>query len=274
MLNNEQRALSKTADVLLRKMKRVPDVLLILGSGLGNFAERIQQPLVFPYGEIPHFPVSTVPGHAGQLVAGELEGKFLAVMQGRFHYYEGYSLEEVTYPVKVFAKMGTEVLVVTNAAGILNTGFKPADLMLLTDHLNLLSANPLRGQNNEELGPRFPDMTEVYSKELRQKALAAAAELNLPLREGVYVAMSGPSYETPAEVRMLRVLGADAVGMSTVPEAIVAHYCGMQCLGISCMTNYAAGMTAGTLNHQEVLDNAQIANKNFCRLLHHVIKLL
>ncbi len=274
MLCNEQGILAETADDLLRKMKRAPDALLILGSGLGNFAERIQQAVALPYGEIPHFPVSTVPGHAGQLVVGELEGKFLAVMQGRFHYYEGYSLDEVTYPIKVFAKMGTKVLVVTNAAGILNADFKPADLMLLTDHLNLLSVNPLRGQNNEELGPRFPDMTEVYSKELRQKALNAAAELNISLREGVYAAMSGPSYETPAEVRMLRILGADAVGMSTVPEAIVAHYCGMRCLGLSCMTNYAAGMTGETLNHQEVLDNARTANEKFCRLLHYVIKLL
>jgi purine-nucleoside phosphorylase len=271
MLENENKLLIETVDFILNKIEKIPDALMILGSGLGNFAEKIENPVVLKYKDIPNFPVSTVQGHAGQLVIGSAGGKYVAAMQGRFHYYEGYNLDKITFPVKVFAKMGTEILIATNAAGIVNEKFKPTDLMVLTDHINLMFSNPLLGKNNETLGPRFPDMTEVYTKELRELALKTAEKHNIPLRQGIYAAMSGPSYETPAEIRMVRFLGGDAVGMSTVPEAIVAHYCGMKCLGISCLTNYGAGITDQKLNHKEVLLNSQTANDYFCDLLYNVI---
>lgn len=271
MLENENKLLRETADYILGKIRRVPDILMILGSGLGNFAERIENPTVLPYADIPNFPVSTVAGHAGQLVVGDIGGKYVAVMQGRFHYYEGYAMDKVTFPVKTFAVLGTKTLIATNAAGIVNEAFNPAELMLLTDHINLMFNNPLIGRNNEELGARFPDMTEVYTKELRDLAAAVAKRQNIPLRQGVYAAMSGPCYETPAEVRMIRALGGDAVGMSTVPETTVAHYCGMKCLGISCMTNYGAGISNEKLNHEEVLENSAIANEYFCNLLYSIV---
>lgn len=271
MLANENILLKATAEYILDKIKRTPEVLLILGSGLGNFAERIENPIILPYADIPNFPLSTVAGHAGQLVVGDIGGKYVAVMQGRFHYYEGYAMDKVTFPVKAFAVMGTKTLIATNAAGIVNKDFRPAELMVLTDHINLMFNNPLLGKNNDELGPRFPDMTEVYTRELRRLALAVAKRDNIPLRQGVYAAMSGPSYETPAEVRMIRALGGDAVGMSTVPETIIAHYCGMKCLGISCMTNYGAGITDEKLNHEEVLENSKTANEYFCNLLYSIV---
>lgn len=192
-------------------------------------------------------------------------------MQGRLHYYEGYSLDKVTYPVKVFAKLGTKTLIATNAAGIVNTEFNPTDLMVLTDHINLMCNNPLIGFNNEELGPRFPDMTEIYNKKLRDLTAKVAADLNIPLRQGVYTALSGPCYETPAEVRMVRIIGGDAVGMSTVPETTVAYYAGMNCLGISCLTNYGAGIADKKLDHEEVLANSELANDYFKKLLYNVI---
>lgn len=271
MLENENKLLQETGNYILGKTRRVPDILMILGSGLGNFAERIDNPTVLPYADIPNFPVSTVAGHVGQLVVGDIGGKYVAVMQGRFHYYEGYAMDKVTFPVKTFAVMGTKTLIATNAAGIVNEAFNPAELMLLTDHINLMFNNPLIGRNNDELGPRFPDMTEVYTKELRDLAAAVAERENIPLRQGVYAAMSGPCYETPAEVRMIRALGGDAVGMSTVPETTVAHYCGMKCLGISCMTNYGAGISNEKLNHEEVLENSGIANEYFCNLLYSIV---
>ena len=271
MLNNESNLLQETAQYILDRIDRVPDALMILGSGLGNFAESIENPIVIPYKEIPNFLVSTVPGHVGQLVIGKIGDKYVAVMQGRFHYYEGYPLDKITFPVKTFAKMGTKTFIATNAAGIVNEDFNPTDLMVLTDHINLMFNNPLIGKNNDDLGPRFPDLTEVYTKGLRELALSVAARLGIPLRQGVYAAMSGPCYETPAEVRMVRTLGGDAVGMSTVPETIVAHYCGMQCLGISCLTNYGAGITDKKLDHEEVLTNSKIANDYFCKLLYNVV---
>ena len=272
MLVNENKLLIETVDYILNRIEKVPDALMVLGSGLGNFAEKIETPVVLPYSEIPNFPVSTVKGHKGQLVIGSLADKYVAVMQGRFHYYEGYPLDLVTFPVKVFAKMGVETFIATNAAGIVNLAYKPTDLMVIGDHINLMFDNPLLGKNNEALGLRFPDMTEVYSKDLRNLALRTAAEKNIPLHEGVYAAMTGPCYETPAEIRMVRALGGDAVGMSTVPEAIVAHYCGMRCLGISCLTNYGAGITDSKLNHKEVLDNSKTANAYFTELLYSIVE--
>lgn len=271
MLLNENKLLIETVDYILNRTKKVPDILMVLGSGLGNFAEQIENPVVLNYNEIPNFLISTVQGHAGRLVIGDLGDKYVAVMQGRFHYYEGYSLDEVTFPVKVFAKMGTENFIATNAAGIVNTDFKPTELMVITDHINLMFNNPLMGKNNEALGPRFPDMTTVYTKELRDLSLKIAKEKQIPLQEGVYAAMSGPCYETPAEIKMIQILGGDAVGMSTVPETIMAHYCGMKCLGISCLTNYGAGICNNKLQHKEVLKNSEIANHYFCDLLYNVV---
>ena len=271
LMNLESRLMNETSEYLIKKINRVPDVLMILGSGLGNFADNIDNPIVIPYKKIPNFEVSTVTGHAGQLVVGYVGDKYVAVMQGRVHFYEGYPMNKVAFPVKVFAKMGTKTLIATNAAGIVNENFKPTELMVLTDHINLMFNNPLIGVNNDELGPRFPDMSEVYTKSLRDLAEQVAGRLDVPLHKGVYMAMCGPSYETPAEVRMARILGADAVGMSTVPETIVARHAGMKCLGISCLTNYAAGISNEELNHEEVMANSKVANEYFRNLLYNII---
>ncbi|MDQ3256501.1 MAG: purine-nucleoside phosphorylase, partial [Acidobacteriota bacterium] len=215
---------------------------IVLGSGLGAFADEIEDAVVLPYTEIPGFARSTVEGHAGRLVLGKIEGVPIAAMQGRFHYYEGYQFNEVTFPVRVLGVLGIKSLVLTNAAGGLNNGFTQGALMVISDHLNLIGENPLRGANDERFGPRFPDMTEVYDREYQDIAIKESRRAGRELRRGVYAALSGPSYETPAEIRMLRALGADAVGMSTVPEAIVARQMGIKVLGISCITNLAAGV--------------------------------
>ncbi|GBC82370.1 Purine nucleoside phosphorylase 1 [bacterium HR10] len=233
-----------------------PEVGLVLGSGLGAVAERLADVLVLEYAEIPHFPPVTVVGHPGRLWLGRLSATAVAVLQGRFHYYEGYSMEEVTFPVRVLGALGVRELIVTNAAGGINLRLRPGSLMLIADHLNLMGVNPLRGPNEERFGPRFPDMTAVYSPRLRALAREVAREMGLTLEEGVYAAVSGPSYETPAEVRMLRQLGADAVGMSTVPEAIVARHMGMEVLGISVIANMAAGIAERPLRHEDVLEAA------------------
>ncbi|RMG54324.1 MAG: purine-nucleoside phosphorylase [Acidobacteria bacterium] len=227
---------------------------VVLGSGLGAFAEQLDDRREMAYRHIPHFPVSTAEGHAGRLVLGWCQRIPVAVMQGRFHYYEGYTLEEVTFPIRVFGLLGIKTLILTNAAGGINRQFEPGSLMLIADHLNLMGANPLRGWNDARFGPRFPDMTMVYSKAYRDLAKREAAAMGLKLEEGVYVAVSGPSYETPAEIRMLRTLGADAVGMSTVPEAIVARHMGMDVLGLSLIANMAAGVLERPLDHREVLE--------------------
>ncbi len=233
-----------------------PEVGLVLGSGLGAVAEKLADVLVLAYAEIPHFPPVTVAGHPGRLWLGRLGTTAVAVLQGRFHYYEGYSMEEVTFPVRVLGALGVRELIVTNAAGGINLRLRPGSLMLIADHLNLMGVNPLRGPNEERFGPRFPDMTAVYSPRLRALAREVAREMGLTPEEGVYAAVSGPSYETPAEVRMLRQLGADAVGMSTVPEAIVARHMGMEVLGISVIANMAAGIADRPLRHEEVLEAA------------------
>lgn len=251
------------------------DVAVVLGSGLGAFADTLRSPIIIPYEEIPAFARATVEGHSGRLVIGQLPSanRFsnVAVMQGRFHYYEGYELEDVTLPVRTFGALGIKKLILTNAAGGVNPAFEQGSLMLICDHINLMLISPLRGPHDERLGARFPDLTEVYSKAYRQLAKACAAEMNLPLHEGVYLALQGPNYETPAEVRMARLLGGDAVGMSTVPEAIVARQMGMEILGISLITNAAAGVTEGPINHAEVMGTGRLVSGPFGELLQRVI---
>ncbi|MBO8168246.1 MAG: purine-nucleoside phosphorylase [Thermoanaerobacteraceae bacterium] len=264
--------LNETVSFLAAVEKNKPRIGLILGSGLGVLAEEIANAKKYAYEDIPHFPVSTVEGHAGQLVCGDLGGKTVIAMQGRFHYYEGYSLTEVTYPVRVMRELGIETLIITNAAGGINPEFKAGDLMLIADHINLMGANPLRGPNVDRQGPRFPDMTEAYAPELRELARQIAGELGYSLQEGVYVAVFGPSYETSAEIRFLRTIGADAVGMSTVPEVIVARHAGIKVLGISCITNMAAGLGHKPLSHDEVMETAEKTKSKFSKLVHEVVR--
>lgn len=264
-------------------------VALVLGSGLGAFGEEVENAVAIPYEEIPHFARSTVEGHAGRLILGEVSGVSVAVQQGRFHYYEGYEMSEVTFPVRVFGLLGVQSLVLTNAAGSVDTDFKQGTLMLIRDHINLMCVSPLRGKNDDRFGARFPDMTEVYALEYQEIALAEARAMENEkaenverrtgkkpdktriLRRGVYVALSGPSYETPTEIRMLRMLGADAVGMSTVPEAIVARQMGMKVLGISCITNMAAGMSDEPIHHEEVMETGARVAGMFKELLKRII---
>jgi purine-nucleoside phosphorylase len=246
-------------------------VALVLGSGLGAFADDLEDAAAIPYEEIPGFARSTIEGHAGRLVSGSIEGVPVVAMQGRFHYYEGYTFEEVVFPVRTFGVLGIKSLVLTNAAGGLNVEFDQGSLMVISDHLNLMGANPLLGPNDERFGPRFPDMSEVYSREYQEVAVAEAHAVGLELRRGIYAALSGPSYETPAEIRMLRTLGADAVGMSTVPEAIAARHMGMKVLGISCITNMAAGLLDQPINHDEVIETGARVHDTFKELLRRVI---
>jgi len=249
-----------------------PRVGLILGSGLSGLAAQLTNADVIPYAEIPHFPVSTVAGHAGRLVIGEIAGVNACVMQGRFHYYEGYSMQQVTFPVRVMQQLGIGVLIVTNAAGGLNPGFVTGDIMLIEDHINLIGmagVNPLRGPNLEEFGPRFPAANRIYTPRLRALALASAAAIGLTLRRGVYLQLSGPNFESPAEVRMLHALGADAVGMSTAAEALVAHHAGLEVLGLSTITNVAIDQleAAGQPSHQEVVEAGAIIVPRLTALL-------
>lgn len=249
-----------------------PEIGLILGSGLGILATEVENRKCIGYSEIPHFPVSTVQGHEGQLVFGELAGKPVVIMQGRFHFYEGYSMQQVVFPVRVMHSLGVKILVVTNAAGGINQGFRAGDLMLITDHINLMGTNSLIGQNYDDIGPRFLDMTEAYNRNLIEMAEQVAQRENLYYKKGVYIGLSGPSYETPAEIRFLRVIGGDAVGMSTVPEVTVANHAGMKVLGISCVTNMAAGVLPQKLNHDEVLETANRVRDQFITLVKGVIK--
>ncbi len=263
--------LNETAKYIQSKGVEAIDFGLILGSGLGELADEITDRVVIPYGEIPNFPVSTVVGHAGQLVYGTLSGKKVLAMQGRFHYYEGHSMQTVTFPVRVMKALGAGSLVVTNAAGGVNTSFSPGDLMLITDQINYTGDNPLMGLNEDDLGPRFPDMSEAYDKAYGKMAKEVADELKVTLQKGVYMGFSGPTYETPAEVRMSRMLGADAVGMSTVPEVIVANHMSMRVLGITCVTNLAAGMQA-SLNHEEVVETTERVKADFKELVKRTLE--
>ncbi|WP_144526743.1 purine-nucleoside phosphorylase [Peribacillus simplex] len=260
------------ASFIKSKIEGSPEIGLILGSGLGVLADEIENPITIPYHEIPEFPVSTVEGHAGQLVIGHLSGKKVVAMQGRFHFYEGYTMEKVTFPVRVMKLLGVEQLIVTNAAGSVNESYEPGDLMLITDHINLMGANPLIGPNEERFGPRFPDMSEAYNKDLRTQAKKIAASLGLDIKEGVYIGNTGPTYETPAEVKMARILGGDAVGMSTVPEVIVARHSGMKVLGISCLTNMAAGILDQPLSHEEVIETTEKVKSSFLEFVKLIVK--
>lgn len=264
--------IKEASEYIKSKITDIPETLVILGSGLGNLSDDIENKIEIPYGNIKGFPISTVEGHKGQFVYGDLEGKKVIMMQGRFHFYEGYNMDKVTFPIRVIAHLGVKNLIVTNAAGGVNTSFKPGDLMIINDHLNFSGTNPLIGKNLDEFGPRFPDMSNAYSKEFRSLAREISDKHSLGLVEGVYVMVTGPTYETPAEIRMLRTLGADATGMSTVPEVIVANHSGMKILGISCITNMAAGILDKPLSHEEVMETSAMVNEKFKLLIRELIK--
>ena len=252
----------------------VPKVAMILGSGLGFLGDVVEDPIRVPYGEIPHFKVSTAPGHKGQLVFGTLRGQKVAVMQGRMHHYEGYSYEEVSYAVRVLRLLGCDTLVVTNAAGCVRQDWHAGELMLITDQIKMFSPSPLRGENLPQFGPRFPDASHLYSPRLQQLAREAARDLGLTLREGVYFYCYGPQYETPAEIRAARILGGDAVGMSTAPEVIVAGHCGMEVLGLTLLSNMAAGILDQPLSEQEVLEAGEAAKEKFSGLIRACLRKL
>ena len=262
------------ADYIKTRTDLRPDIGLVLGSGLGDFADTLEDVFRIPYSEIPNFPVPTVPGHSGALVFGRKCGQTVVVLQGRIHYYEGLSQKEITLPIRVLAAIGVKTLVLTNACGGVNLAFKPGDLMLISDHINFSGANPLIGPNLDAFGPRFPDMSDLYTASLRTAIKETAAADGIPLQEGVYAMYSGPNYETPAEIRMFRTLGADTVGMSTVPEALVAGHCGMRVVGISCVTNMAAGVLPMKLSHAEVMETAALVHDKFQKLLDIVLTVL
>ncbi|MBA4183821.1 MAG: purine-nucleoside phosphorylase [Acidobacteria bacterium] len=279
----------ETAEFIKAKYDKEIKIAVVLGSGLGAFADEVENAVEIPYEEIPNFARSTVEGHAGRLILGEVEGVSVAVQQGRFHYYEGYDIEQVVFPVRTFGLLGVKSLILTNAAGSVNTDFKQGSLMLIRDHINLMGVNPLRGKNDERFGVRFPDMTEVYSLDYQEIVIAEAKKMaqekavrrenetgkkqtiNYFLRRGVYCGLSGPSYETPSEIRLLRLLGTDAVGMSTVPEAITARHTGMKVIGISCITNMAAGISGDVIHHEEVMETGARVAATFKELLRRVI---
>ncbi len=264
--------MNNTVAYLREKLSFQPEIGLILGSGLGVLADEIENPLRIPYNEIPDFPVSTVEGHEGELVIGTLKGKNVITMKGRFHFYEGYSLEKVTFPVRVMKELGVKSLIVTNAAGGVNESFTPGDLMIINDHINNTGTNPLIGPNDPKQGVRFPDMSTAYSKRYIELAKSVAGKINIPLQEGVYVGNTGPSYETPAEIRMLRTIGGDAVGMSTVPEVIVARHSDIEVLGISCISNMAAGILDQPLTHDEVMETTEKVKANFLTFVKEIVK--
>ncbi|HKG60545.1 MAG TPA: purine-nucleoside phosphorylase [Pyrinomonadaceae bacterium] len=257
--------------VIRSRISVEPRIALVLGSGLGGFADDFEEAVSIPYEDIPGYVRSTAQGHAGRLVIGKIDSVPVLAMQGRVHYYEGYSLEEVTFAVRTFGLLGVKTLVLTNAAGGINVQLTQGALMVISDHLNLMGVNPLRGANDERFGPRFPDMSSVYSRELQELVIDEAKAIGVEVRRGIYGALSGPSYETPAEIHLLRNLGADAVGMSTVPEAIVARHMGLEVLGISCITNMAAGIGDEPINHEEVMATGDRVRETFAELLRRVI---
>ena len=267
-------AYENTAAWLQERLPAAPEVAMVLGSGLGAMADDAEDRLVIDYGDIPNFPQSTVTGHAGKLVYGVMGGKRVLAMQGRFHHYEGWSMSQATFPVRIFKLLGVDTLMVTNSAGGINPDFAPGDLMLIRDHLNMTGVNPLRGVNIDRFGVRFPDMSEPYDRQLRLLAMQAAQQLDLYLHTGIYGGVHGPSYETPAEIRMLRRLGADAVGMSTVPEVLVARHAELRVLGISCITNMAAGLSETRLTHEEVKEVAYRTRERFVRLVRQILELM
>jgi len=262
----------KSAQSIRSRIRIRPEIAIILGSGLGRLAERIEDVAVLPYGEIDGFPVSTNKAHAGKLYAGRLAGREVCALSGRFHSYEGYGLADTAYPVRVMKLLGVKTLITTNAAGGVRRDLNPGDLMLIADHINLSGRSPLTGKNLDKFGPRFPDMTDAYTLRLRDIAHAAAERAGVPLYKGVYAFMPGPQYETAAEIRMLAALGADAAGMSTVPEVITAAHCGMECLCISCITNMAAGIADGPLSDADVVETAGRAGEAFIKLMLEIVK--
>ena len=262
-MNNYMEEMQKTTDFIKSQVKEIPKIAIILGSGLGSLAEEMENKIVLSYKDIPNFPISTVPGHKGELIFGTLEDVPIIAMNGRFHYYEGYSLYETTYPIRIFKLLGVETIILTNAAGGINETFHKGDLMIINDQLSFFAESVLRGPNMEEFGERFIDMSNLYDKEYIGLLKESMMEVIGDYHEGVYAYMKGPTYETPAEIRALRTLGADAVGMSTVPEAVVAHHSGIKCVGITCITNMAAGVTNEILSHNDVKETALKAEKNF-----------
>ena len=262
----------QTEQQLRQKIHKTPYIAIVLGSGLGSLANFMQNKLEIPYEEILNFPKTTVPGHEGRLIFGELGGRDIVAMKGRFHHYEGWDMSQVVFPLRVFKLLGIDNLILTNAAGGINTQFKPGDLMLIKDHIGFLADNPLRGINMDQFGPRFPDMSQIYDREMADISYDCAARLHCELRRGVYAYAKGPSLETPAEIKALRTLGADAVGMSTVPEAITARHMGMKVLGISCITNMAAGVLKQTLNHEEVMETGRKVEEKFAALVSEIVK--
>ncbi len=267
--------IAQAAKYILDKIQKKPSVALVLGSGLGKFADELKNAVAIPYEEIPHFPISTVKGHAGRLVIGEAGGKQVIAMQGRFHYYEGYSMKEITFPMRVMMAVGVQDLIITNASGGLNRNFKVGDLMIMTDHMNHMGGNPLIGPNDDEMGTRFPPMQGVYTPELVEAAMQIGRQIGAPVQRGVYVAVSGPNYETAAELRAFRILGADAVGMSTVPEVIVAVHGGIKrILGISCITDMATGEGHEDVNHEDVIAAAAAAQPYFLEIVRKMLERL
>ena len=262
-----QEKITAAAEYILAHTAQRPTVGLVLGSGLGDFADTLENPQKIPYADIPDFPQPTVEGHCGAFVFGTKQGKSVVVLQGRLHYYEGFTQQEITLPIRVLAAIGVKTLVLTNAAGGVNLDYKPGTLMLISDHINFSGMNPLIGPNLEKFGPRFPDMSDLYTASLRSAIKEKAAEADIPLEEGVYLMYSGPNYETPAEIRAFRILGADAVGMSTAPEALVAGHSGMDVVGVSCITNMAAGILPVKLSHAEVTETAAMVHDLFQALV-------
>ncbi|MCC3373449.1 purine-nucleoside phosphorylase [Cohnella sp. REN36] len=267
MIYQSKAVIEEAADYIASKTDVRPEIGMILGSGLGVLGDDLENAVTISYADIPHFPVSTVEGHAGELVLGRLQGRDVALMRGRFHMYEGYEPERTALPVRVMKQLGIRTLFVTNAAGGVNLDYRPGDLMIISDHLNLTGRNPLVGPNDNALGVRFPDMSDAYARRLRTIAKDTAAELGIPVQEGVYAGLLGPNYETPAEIRMLRVIGADAVGMSTVSEVLVARHAGIEVLGISCISNMAAGILDQPLSHEEVMETTERVKQRFLQLV-------
>lgn len=265
----------KSANYIKEKMENLnPKIAIILGSGLGTIKDEFEEQIVIKYNEIPNFPVSTVEGHAGELIIGKLNGKEIMAMNGRFHYYEGYNLEQVTFPVRVFKLLGIDKLIITNSAGGINKKLDVGDFMVINDYLGFFSESALRGKNLEEFGERFPDMSETFDKELSKKLKEVINRHTGRAQEGVYAYMKGPTYETPAEIRALRILGADAVGMSTVPEAIIAHHCGIKCVGVSCITNMAAGVLDEKLSYDDVKQTAEKVKIKFKEIVKEYISII
>lgn len=267
----DMQKIEEAADYVRKRVGDVPDFAVILGSGLGAFADRLTDRVEVAFADIPYFPVSTVEGHSGRLVRGTLDSTPVLVMQGRFHYYEGYSMEEVVFPLRCMLDLGIKNLIVTNAAGSVDGDYRPGDLMLIRDHIKLHGDSPLRGSNIDRFGPRFNDMSDPYSKDIRQLAKECGEELGIPLKEGVYFYMTGPSYETAAEIKAINILGANAVGMSTVPEVIVAAHGGMEVMGLSCITNMGTGIVDRKVGHEEVIRAGAEASEKFMRILQLVI---